>query len=32
MLVNPFWLGVGVTLLSELLVLFIVAIIVGGRH
>lgn len=32
MLVNPFWLGVGVTILSELLVLFIAAIIVGGRH
>ena len=32
MLVNPFWLGVGATILAELLFLFIVAIIVGGRH
>ena len=32
MLVNPFWLGVGATILAELLFLFILAIIAGGRH
>ena len=32
MLVNPFWLGVGATILAELLFLFILAIISGGRH